>query len=297
MDLNEVLVFIKVVQSGSFSGAAKKLAMPVSTVSFKVSSLEKRLGLTLIQRTTRKLKITPVGDAYYKKCVEGLASIEAAEMEVASIQGEPSGLLRVTVFYELASSVLPVIISEFTKKYPKVRVEVLITDRIVDLISENVDLAIRAGELKDSGLIAKKIGASCFGLFASPKYIKAQGLPSHPRELHKHQCLQFTPIGIEEWRLVGPTGSFNAALKGRILMNTLSGLKTMALMGDGIANLPTYYVNNEVKEKKLIRVLPDWRSTLSPTHFVYPGQKFVSPSLTAFMSSAMAVLKESFIAL
>lgn len=294
MDLNEVFVFIHVVQNGSFSGAAKKLQMPVSTVSFKVSSLEKRLGLTLIQRTTRKLHVTPAGEAYYKKCVEGLSAIEAAEAEATSTQSEPSGLLRLTSFYELASSILPGIISEYTAKYPKVRVEMVITDRMVDLISENIDLAIRAGELKDSGLIAKKIGASCFGLYASPKYLKRAGHPSHPRELHQHQCLQFTALGIEEWKLVGPTGSFNAALRGRVIMNNLNGLKTMAVMGDGIANLPTYFAADEIREKKLVRVLPDWRSSLIPTHFVYPGHRYIAPKVKAFISIATDALKKSF---
>lgn len=295
MDLNEIQVFIRVIQSGSFSGAAKKLAMPVSTVSHKVSSLEKRLGLTLIQRTTRQLHLTPAGESFFKKCAEGLASIEAAESELASRQGEPTGLLRITTFYELASSVLPTIVSSFVAKYPKVRVELLITDRLVDLIGEGVDLAIRAGELKDSGLIAKKIGVTYFGLFATPKFLKTHGHLTHPRQLTEYECLQFTPLGSEQWRLVGPSGSYMAPVHGRVVMNNLTGLKNMALNGDGIAILPTYFVSNEVKEKKLERVLPDWRSILSPMHFVYPGQKFVTPKLTAFMSMASEVLKKKFI--
>jgi DNA-binding transcriptional LysR family regulator len=295
MDLNEVVVFIKVIQSGSFSGAAIKLGMPVSTVSFKVSSLEKRLGLTLIQRTTRKLHITPVGEVYYKKCVEGMASIEAAEIEVASTQSEPSGLLRLTTYNEVAGSILPGIISQYTERYPKVRIEVLVTDRVVDLISENVDLAIRAGELKDSGLIARKIGTSCFGMYSSPKYLKLHKAPTHPRELIQHQTLQFTPFGVEEWKLLGPTGApINARLHGRVLMNDLIGLKSMALAGDGIALLPTYFVVNEVREKKLVRVLPDWHTRMSSAHFVYPSQKFVTPKLSAFIGLAMATLKKSF---
>jgi DNA-binding transcriptional LysR family regulator len=294
MDLNEVFVFINVVQSSSFSGAAKKLAMPVSTVSFKVSSLEKRLGLTLIQRTTRKLHITPAGQAYYNKCVEGLASIEEAEHEITATQDEPSGLLRLTSFYEVATTILPAVISKFTAKYPKARVELIITDRMVDLISESVDLAIRAGVLKDSSLMAKKIGSSCFGLFAAPSYLKSRGNLSHPRELIQHRCLQFTALGIDEWKLLGPSGAFNVPLKGRVIMNSLNGLKTMAAMGDGIANLPTYFAEDEIKAKSLVRVLPEWRSALSSMHFVYPGQKYVSPNVKAFMAIAMDALKNSF---
>ena len=149
MDFNEVAIFIQVVQEGSFSNAAKKLGMPNSTVSAKVSSLEKRLGITLIQRTTRKLNITPAGQSYFKRCMTGLEEIKAAESEIASIQGEPQRLLRITAPTELGSSILPLIVSDYTKKFPKIRIEVILTDRRVDLLSENVDLAIRAGELKE----------------------------------------------------------------------------------------------------------------------------------------------------
>ena len=193
MDLNEVAVFIKVVQLGSFSGAAKQLAMPNSTVSSKVSSLEKRLGVTLIQRTTRKLNITPAGQAYFNRCIQGLEEIHAAEMEIAAVQGEPQGLLRITAPIDLGSRVLPQLVSDFTNTYPKVRVELILSDRKVDLLSESVDLAIRAGDLRDSTLIAKKVGSVYFAPFASARYLKAKGIPTHPRDLRLHHCLQFTP--------------------------------------------------------------------------------------------------------
>lgn len=294
MDLNEVAVFIQVVQSGSFTQAAKKLGMPNSTVSQKVSSLEKRLGITLIQRTTRKLNVTPAGQAYFKKCIQGLEEIQSAELELAATQGEPNGLLRVTAPVELGASILPDLISEYTRKFPKVRVEVILSDRRMDLLSENIDLAIRAGELKDSTLIARKIGAGCFITVAAPKYLKANGTPSHPRDLAKHECLQFTPVGLEEWKFVGPKGSLNVGLPGRVVINDLTAIRRLALVGDGIAMLPTHFVFNELKSGKLVRVLPEWRSILSPAHFVYPAQRFVTPKLSAFMEMAMEPLKKSF---
>lgn len=293
MDLNEISVFIKVVQLGSFSGAARSLEMPLSTVSHKVASLEKRLGLNLIQRTTRKLHITPVGLAYFKKCVEALSLLQGAEVEVTMVRGEPSGLLRITTFYELASSVLPELISAYTKKFPKVRIEVLVTDRVVDLISENVDLAIRAGDLKDSSLKVKKIGINSFGLFASPKYIKARGTPQHPRQLIDFDCLQFTPLGTKEWRLQGPNGEFSAPLQGRIVMNNLSALKKMAENGDGIGLLPIYFTAEEVRTKKLVRVLENWGAIPTPISFVYVGQKFTDPKISAFIDMAMEPLRKS----
>ncbi len=294
MDFNEVAIFISVVQEGSFSQAAKKLGMPNSTVSAKVSNLEKRLGVTLIQRTTRKLNITPAGQAYFKRCIQGLEEIKAAESEIAAVQGEPQGLLRITAPNELGSSILPGIVSQYTKKYPKARIEVLLTDRRVDLLSENVDLAIRAGELKDSSLIAKRIGTLYFAPFASPKYLKTKGTPTHPRELRNHSCLQFTPIGVDEWKMTSAKGSLNVPIPGRILINDMFALKKMALMDDGIVFLPTYYCYQEVKSNKLIRILPEWRSHLTPIHFVYPAQRFVTPKLSAFITLATDIIKRSF---
>lgn len=291
MDLNEVMIFIKVVQAGSFSQAAKQLGMPNSTVSSKVSSLEKRLGTTLITRTTRRLNITPAGQAYFKKCLHGLEEIKSGEDEIAATHGEPQGLLRITAPVELGSSVLPPIIETYVKKYPKVQVEILLTDRRVELLSESVDLAIRAGELKDSTLIGKKLGVGNFWLYASAKYLKTKGEPAHPRELKDHQCLHFTPLGTESWKLVGPKGSLNVPVPGNLTINDLTMLKNLLLTGMGIALLPSFYCKSELASGKLVRVLETWQTAPSPIHFVYPAQKFVSPKLSAFIALATEPMK------
>lgn len=294
MDLNEIAVFIKVVQTGSFSQAAKNLGMPNSTVSFKVSSLEQRLGVTLIQRTTRKLNITPAGRDYYQTCLRGLEEILSAEQEIASIQGEPQGLLRITAPIELGSNILPELISQYIAQYPKVRVEVILSGRRVDLLSENVDLAIRIGELQDSTLIAKKIGFIYFVPVATPKYLKSKGTPTHPRELHQHQCIQFTPYGLEEWRLTSSKGTLNAPLSGKVIVDDLFMVKKLTLLNDGIALLPTHFCYPEVKAGKLVRILPEWRTSLTPLHFVYPAQRFVTPKLSSFITMALGALKQNF---
>lgn len=294
IDLNEVAVFIKVVQTGSFTQAARQLGMPNSTVSFKVSSLEKRLAMTLIQRTTRKLNMTPAGQAYFRRCVQGLDEIQAAEQELASIQGEPQGLLRITAPIELGSSILPDLISDYTKKYPKVRVELILSGRHIDLLAENVDLAIRAGDLKDSSLIAKKIGSVYFAPLASPKYLKAKGTPTHPRDLKQHQCLQFTLLGPDEWKLMGSKGSLSITLTPKIAVDDLAMLKLLTIKGDGIALLPTHLCYGDVQSGKLIRILPEWRTALTPVHFVYPAQKYVTPKLSSFIEMATETLKKNF---
>jgi DNA-binding transcriptional LysR family regulator len=292
MDLNEVAIFIKVVQLGSFSQAAKQLGMPNSTVSSKISSLEKRLGTTLIHRTTRRLNITPAGETYFKKCLQGLEEIRAGENEIAASHGEPQGLLRVTAPVELGGSVLPLIIANFLNNYPKVRIELLLSDRRMELLAENIDLALRAGELKDSSLIAKKLGYDDFSPFASPKYLKANGSPHHPRELKDHQCLHFAPLGIETWKLLGPKGSLNVAVPGRVIINDLNLIKKLAVAGMGIALLPSFFCNSEVSSEKLVHVLPEWHTIRSPIHFVYPAQKFVTPKLSAFIKLASEPIRQ-----
>ena len=294
MDLNEVAIFIKIVQTGSFSAAAKQLQMPKSTVSMKISNLERTLGTTLIHRTTRNLNITPEGEAFYKRALGGIEEIYSAEEELLSLKGEPQGLLRITAPLDLGNSVLPQIVADYSKKYPKVTVDVILTDRTVDLLSEKFDLAIRAGNLKDSTLIAKKLGSVYFAPFATPKYIKQHGNLDHPRELTKHCMLSFSPLGVNEWRLAGPKGTLDIPVTGKLVLNNLLMIKSMALIGECIAFLPTYYCYNEVKAGKLVRLLPEWRSQITNVHLVYPSQKFVKPKLKAFIEMASEPLKENF---
>ncbi len=291
MDLNEISVFIKVVQAGSFRLAAKQLGMPNSTVSAKISSLEKRLGSTLIQRTTRKLKITEVGQSYYLKCLEGLEHIKNAEAEVNDHQ-EAQGLLRITAPVELGASFFPRLSSQFLKEHPKVTLDYLLTDLAVDLLSENVDLAIRAGNLKVSSLIAKKIGTVHFALFASPSYLKVHGSPKEPKDLSEHACLHFTQLNEENWKLSSSKSTVIAKIKQKIRSNDLNMLKALTMSGEGIALLPAFLCLEETQKNKMLRILPEWKSHAQPVHFVYPPQKFISPKLKSFIQYAFDPLKQ-----
>lgn len=294
IDLNEISVFIEVVRAGSFKQAAQKLNMPNSTVSHKVMSLEKRLGTTLLRRTTRKLNVTAAGEAYYRKCVTGLNEIEAAETDLSVLKSEPQGVLRVTAPVELGQSILPQLISEYIALNPRVTVDLLLTERQVDLLGEGFDLAIRAGELKDSSLVAKKIGSSYFAVYASAKYIKSHPPIRNPRDLQNHNCIAFAPLGSAQWKLIGPKGAVTIAIKKNIITNDLMTIKNLALESGGVALLPAHLCRNEVSELRLQRLLPDWRTQLSPIHFVYPPQKFVTPKLSRFMSFAFERLKKAF---
>lgn len=293
MNLNEIAIFVKIVETGSFIGASLALEMPKSTVSSKLSTLEKRLGVTLIRRTTRKLHVTEAGKTYYDQCLKAIDQIIAAEEQVTESQASPRGLLRITAPVELGEVILPSIICEFSRKFPKVDLELILTDRTVDLVAEGIDIGIRAGELKDSSLIAKKLGSVYFATFASPKYLKNQGSPKTPKDLENHNCILYNPQGSGEWKLLGAKEERAIGLKKHIVINDFNLIKSLSIMGVGVALLPTFLCSDEVKSGKLIRILGNWKSNIRPVHFVYPAQKFVTPKLRAFIDVANDVVKHN----
>ena len=263
MDLNEINVFVKVAQAGSFTQAAKQLGIPNSTASARVSALERRLGVTLLQRTTRKLRLTEAGEAYVRQAAQGLEEIARAESEISSSQREPQGTLRVTAPVDMGNNCLVQLVATFRKKYPKVSVELLFTDRNVDLVAEGVDIAIRAGELRDSGLIARKVGVTQWVPIASPAYVKRAGTPEHPKDLRQHACLQFTALGKDDWQLTDGKRTVTVPLRGQLVANEISFVKMLALSGNGIALLPSYGSTSEIESGKLIRILPAWHSRIA----------------------------------
>ncbi|MBX3021977.1 MAG: LysR family transcriptional regulator [Bdellovibrionales bacterium] len=291
MDLNEIAVFLKVVETGSFVKAAGQLGMPKSTVSAKVSALEKRLGVTLITRTTRRLHISEAGRAYYKQALAGLTQIQAAEQHLTATQREPQGALKITAPIELGSVVLPAAVAAMRKRYPGVNLELILRDDTVDLVAEGVDLAIRAGELRDSSLIAKKLGAVYFAAVASPKYLKAAGVLRSPKDLENHVCLQFPPLGLDEWQLSSSRGRQVVCLNRQLVVGDLNMIKNLTTAAMGVALLPMFFCAGELKSERLVRVLPEWRTEVRPVHFVYPAQKFVAPKTAAFIEVATDLIR------
>jgi DNA-binding transcriptional LysR family regulator len=291
MDLDGIEVFVKVVESGSFSRAAKLLGMPNSTVSAKVSALEKRLGVTLLQRTTRKLRATPAGDTYFQQCVQVLERLQAAENELTSAQREPQGLLRVTAPADIGHTLLATLVRRFLQQYPKTEVELVVTNRVLDLIAEGVDLAIRAGDLADSRLIAKRFTVGHAGLWASPAYLKKRGVPSHPRELAPQECLQFSLFKNNRLELSNGKETARLVPAGRLRADDFEALKALALLGEGIVYLPSFMCAEEAEQNRLERVLPHWHGSAVTFSLVYPAQRFVSPKVRAFITVAQKVLK------
>lgn len=286
MDLNESAVFVKVVQAGSFSAAARQLGLPTSTVSTRVARLERRLGVTLLQRTTRRLSLTELGELYYRHAATGLGHMLEAEAAVTASMGEPTGRLRVTAPADFGDAILVCLLERLRRSYPQIDVDLLLTDSYLDLVAEGVDVAIRAGELRDSTLIAKRVGIACWALFASPDYLDAALPLASPRGLRRHRCLQFTSFGKSQWTLSNRKDSVTVPMEGNLIVNDLGVIRLMTLHGQGIGLLPTYICREDMAAGRLVRVLPKWEARADPVHLVYPRQRFVPPKLRAFMDTA-----------
>lgn len=295
MDFNETAVFVKVVQAGSFSAAARQLGLPTSTVSTRISRLEGRLGTTLLQRTTRRLSLTEAGTVYYQHASLGLGYMLEAEAAIDEARQQPQGKLKITAPADLGDSLLAGLMEHAQREFPALELELLLTDRYIDLVADGVDVAIRTGELCDSSLIAKSLGTIRWALFANSNYLK-QALPLEaPQDLHSHHCVQFTPLGRDVWNLSSEQNSLSIPMQGRTMANNIGVVKTMAENEQGVALLPTFICKQSITNGKLIRVLPDWQGTADPVHLVYPKQRFMPPKLRAFIDLAQEKLKSHFI--
>jgi DNA-binding transcriptional LysR family regulator len=292
MDLDGIEIFVKVLQAGSFSRAARLLGMPNSTVSAKVSALEKRLGVTLLQRTTRKLRATQAGEAYYQRSLRALEELQAAENELETGRAEPQGLLRLTAPVEIGHSLLPALVHAYLKDHPRMKVELVVTNRVLDLIVDGIDLAIRAGPLKDSSLIAKRFDLGYFGLWASPDYLAKHAAPRHPKELAQHNYLRSSRFKDNGFPLTNGKENFSPTISGQLIADDFETLRSLAVLGEGIAFLPSFLCAEEAKQRELVRVLPQWRGDKVTLSLVYPAQQFVPAKVRAFIAVAEELLKK-----
>lgn len=294
MDFNESAVFVKVVQAGSFSEAARQIGLPTSTVSTRVSRLEKRLGITLLQRTTRRLSLTEAGKVYYHHASQGLSYLLEAEAAVDEARKQPQGRLKVTAPADLGDNLLANLILRTQQEFPELEVELLLTDRYIDLVAEAIDVAIRTGDLRDSTFVAKSLGSIRWQLFASRDYLKEAGLLEMPQDIQNHHCLQFTPMGRDAWVLENGVSQIAIPLKARTIVNSISVVKAMVENGQGIALLPSYVSRESLINGGLLRVLPSWQAKSNPVYLVYPKQRFMSPKLRAFLDLAQDELRPQF---
>ena len=282
-----MLVFARVVQAGSFTSAATALGMPKSTVSRKVTELEARLKARLLNRTTRKVSLTDVGRIYYDHCARIAGEIEDAERAVSNLQEVPRGVLRLTTGPNVAF--LGPILNEYMRRYPEVRVEIFCTSRAVDLIEERFDVAIRAGALSDSTLVARSLGSVRWFLVGTPTYLKKHGRPRSIDDLKQHDCIMFgAPSGGATLRLQSAGKTAHLEPPARLLVNDFDLVHAAAVAGLGLALLPAYLCLDDIRAKRLERVLRDWEAPSVPVHVVYPSARHISPKVKTFVEHLQA---------
>lgn len=293
MDLNRIAVFARVAEAGSFTGAAAGLGVRKSSVSRAVAALEADLGVRLLQRTTRRIGLTDAGRAYYERARDALGSLEEARQAASALGSEPSGVVRVTAPIDLAAD-LAAVTDTFLREHPRVRVEAMLTARIVDLVKEGFDLAIRGGVLTDSSLLARRLGDTDFGLFAAPAYLARAGRPRRVADLARHECILYrSEGGTAIWRLSGPRGEERVTVRGRADTDELAFVRGMALAGFGIALAPLPQLGPLVREGRLERVLPQHAVRGAPMHVVWPSRKHEPAAVARFREAIAAALTRS----
>lgn len=294
MDLNDTLVFVRVAQAGSFSAAARLMGMPVSTLSVRVSRLEQRLGVTLLQRTTRRLRLTEAGQAYLQQAARGLEEIAQAEAQIDAGRHEAQGLLRITLPIDMGDEQLLEILSAYRARHPGVSVELVFSDVRLDLVEQGLDVALRAGELADSSLVARQIGQARWAPFAHPDYLKRAPALRQPKDLSQHAALCFSPLGRESWTLMRGKTRVTVPLQSAFAANDMRPVRRLALDAQGVALLPDYVCHREVDHGHLVPLLPGWHARTDPIHLVYPSQRYVPAKLRHFIDEVAPALSALF---
>jgi DNA-binding transcriptional LysR family regulator len=285
--LNEIQCFVKAVELKSLTAASQALNLPKSSVSRKISNLEKRLGLTLVVRTTRAIRLTDAGREFFQTTTSALQAIDAAETGLDKSRHTVDGTLRITAPVGFSIGLLPKLVAGFLQEHPLVRVDLVFTQRTVDLVAEGIDLAFRTGNPPDSTLIVKKLQPLNAQIVASPAFLKRRGEPKTVTDIKDHEWVNFTPDGrVMKWTLKGPEGKRSVTPRGRLSANHFFALKQAAIDGVGFAAVPSFMVTEEIKSKTLKVVCGSWELQGGSLHLVYPAQKFLSLRLRHFVDYA-----------
>jgi DNA-binding transcriptional LysR family regulator len=282
--LNAIEAFVRVVERGGFAAAAASLRKSRAMVSKHVQDLEEHFGARLLNRTTRRVGLTEVGRVYYERCVRVLADLAEAELAVGELQAEPRGILRINAPMSFGTLHLAAAVADFTTLHPKVSVDMALNDRIVDLVEEGYDVAVRIGRLADSTLIARRLALCRMAVCAAPSYLARCGEPRHPADLSGHNCLGYTYMSTwDEWRFEGVGGAQSIRVSGSLNSNNGEALAAAARRGLGIIIQPTFIVGDDLKSGRLMRILADYRPYEPPISAVYPHPRHLSAKVRSFV--------------
>lgn len=262
--LNDMALFVEVVKAMSFRHAAEAMQMPSSTLSRRISTLEKAVGLRLLHRTTRKVELTEAGLIYFERCKRIVDEAKLAHEQLEGMLAQPSGLLRISLPVDFSLAYLAPLIAEFAHRYPEIHFDLDSTPRRVDLISESYDVAIRMGELSDSQLIATLLTKLSTRMYAAPSYLSQHGEPQQPKDLIQHQCLYM--LKANTWELRNDKQLHHIPVKSRFSFNSVGMVRRLTGLGLGIALLPTEMVSQELSTGQLQQVLPQWQGISIPVY-------------------------------
>lgn len=284
IDLNDMIIFARVVDAGSISGAAREIGQPKSTISRRIKQLEENLGVRLLQRTTRSLKLTELGAVFYERCKRVETEAEEAERSVSQGQEAPRGVLRVTAPVETGVTQLGELIAEYSKKFPEVLIQLDLSNRFVDLVEEGYDLAIRAGQLSDSTLVARHLASSRMVVCSSPEYVKVHGTPTTPDELKEHTLLLYgNTLQKSTYDFTSVHGIASVQLEPQHSANSLYVLRNMVRAGCGITLLPYSHVREDFEQGKLVQLLKEWKLPEGGVYAVYPSPRHLTPKVRSFI--------------
>jgi DNA-binding transcriptional LysR family regulator len=281
--------FEGVVAAGSFAGAARALGLSVAAVSKQVGALEDRLGVRLLQRTTRQVRLTEAGQRFHERCQRILADLEDAEREVSERQATARGRVRVSAPMSFGQRHIGPVVSAFLDKHPDVAIDLVLDDRFVDLLAEGFDAAVRIAELRDSSLVARRLCASRRVLCAAPAYLARHGTPGSPDELAAHPCIGYAYMASGcDWPFRTPAGRRLVRVHGPVMSNNGDVLRALALDGCGIALLPTFLVADDLRDGHLHEVLPDQLDGDPAVWVVQPTRRHVPLAVRAFVEFLVA---------
>ena len=287
---DSMTAFVKVVECGSFAGAARRLNLSPAMVTTHVRELEARLGVQLLNRTTRKVSPTEVGRGFYERCTHLLADLEETEQAASQLQTTPRGVLRLNASPSFGTMHLAPAIAHFTARYPEVSVELTLTDRVVDMIDEGFDLAVRAESLADSSLIVRRLAPCRIAVCGAPGYLDKRGMPRTPADLAAHNCLTLsTSPSYGEWAFIGPGGDEQRIrVSGNLRANNSGALVSAAVEGQGLIREQTCTVGEDLKAGHLVPVLTEYRLPEGAICAVYPHSRHLSAKVRTFVDFLVA---------
>lgn len=294
-NLTDIAVFVQVVDSGSFTVAAKRLKLSKSVVSKYVTRLENRLGARLLNRSTRRLSLTEVGRVFYTRSLQGLQELEEASAEVLRLQGAPRGTLRINTPMSFGILHIAPLLPDFLSRYPELSVDMSLDDRKVDLVEEGFDVAVRISDLPDSSLVARRLGPCRHVVCAAPEYLKHYGIPRTPEDLSEHNAITFRyQESPNEWHFLSPEGRHvSVAVSGSIQINNSLALREALIQGGGITLTPTFVVGSDIRAGRLRPVLTDYRAMEISIYIIYSQRRHLSPKVRTFIDFMVERISDS----